>query len=126
MFLLQQYSDALDALVKTCSATVPPPPPTCPALIAAAQVKVAQQNATVTTVWIQVCSNLLSSAKVARNKLYSMLVQVTLSKKMVDIAAGPEESAEAAVSVATTAAAARYAEIAKTITVSSSLTLVPF
>ena len=53
MFLLQQYSDALDALEKTCSMTVPPPPPTCPALIAAAQVKVAQQNATATTIWIQ-------------------------------------------------------------------------
>jgi hypothetical protein len=56
MFLLQQYSDALDALEKTCAIPVPPPPPTCPALIAAAQVKVAQQNATATTIWIQVVS----------------------------------------------------------------------
>jgi len=94
MFLLQQYSDALDALEKTCSIDVPPPPPTCPALIAAAQVKVAQQNATATTIWIQ----------------------VTLSKKMVDIAVAPVEAAEAAVSVATTAAATRYGEISKAIT----------
>jgi hypothetical protein len=54
MFLLQQYTDALEALEKTCAIPVPPPPPTCPAMIAAAQVKVAQQNATATTIWIQV------------------------------------------------------------------------
>uniref|UniRef100_A0A7S0MEX6 Uncharacterized protein n=1 Tax=Cryptomonas curvata TaxID=233186 RepID=A0A7S0MEX6_9CRYP len=97
MFLLQQYTDALEALEKTCAIPVPPPPPTCPALIAAAQVKVAQQNATATTIWIQ----------------------VTLSKKMVDIAVGPVDAAEAAVTVATTAAAVRYAEISKAISLAS-------
>jgi len=97
MFLLQQYSDALDALEKTCSMTVPPPPPTCPALIAAAQVKVAQQNATATTIWIQ----------------------VTMNKKLVDIATAPVDAAEAAVSLATSAASDRYGEISKAITQAS-------
>ena len=50
--------------------------------------------------------------------LIFLAFQVTLSKKMVDIASGSVESAEAAVSVATTAAAARYAEISKAIVVS--------
>ena len=59
MFLLQQYTDALEALEKTCAIPVPPPPPTCPAQIAAAQVKVAQQNATATTIWIQVANPLM-------------------------------------------------------------------
>jgi hypothetical protein len=53
-------------------------------------------------------------------------LQVTLSKKMVDIASGPVEAAEAAVSVATTAAATQYAEISKAIAVSSCRILVPF
>ena len=44
-------------------------------------------------------------------------MQVTLSKKMVDIAVGPVDAAEAAVTVATTAAAVRYADISKAISV---------
>ncbi len=42
---------------------------------------------------------------------------MTLSKKMVDIAVGPVDAAESAVSIATTAAAVRYAEISKAISV---------
>ena len=40
---------------------------------------------------------------------------------MVDIAVAPVEAAEAAVSVATTAAATRYGEISKALTVSHAL-----
>jgi hypothetical protein len=52
-------------------------------------------------------------------------MQVTLSKKMVDIAVGPVDAAEAAVTVATTAAAVRYAEISKAISVRPSPALSP-
>ena len=57
MFLFQVYSDALDAIIKTCSTAPLPPSPLCPDKIAAAQAKVDEQKAIASKQWVQVRRN---------------------------------------------------------------------